>query len=176
MNIKCIIDNIEYIYNTEVKENTNIRLSFDELSKKTFGLSFKKWYQGGYWKDTYIPHVLIHNDKVVANISINIIDVGIQGQLKRYIQIGTVMNDCEYRNKSLSRKLMDKVLQDWKDKCDAIYLYANDSVLDFYTKFGFIKAKEYQYSKNIVPIIGKIRKLDMRDDYDKKLLKDYLDN
>lgn len=44
MNIKWLIDVIEYVYNTEVKENTNIRLSFDELSKKTFGLSFEKWY------------------------------------------------------------------------------------------------------------------------------------
>lgn len=68
------------------------------------------------------------------------------------------MTDCEYRNKGISRKLMDKVLQDWKDKCDAIYLYANDSVLDFYPKFGFIKAKEYQYSKNIVPTIGQDKK------------------
>ncbi len=173
MNIKWLIDGIEYVYNTEVKENTNIRLSFDELSKKTFGLSFEKWYQDGYWQDKYIPHVLIHNDKVVANVSVNIIDTKISGQLKRYIQIGTVMTDCDYKNKGLSRKLMDKILQDWKDKCDAIYLYANDSVLDFYPKFGFIKVKEYQYSKNIVPTIGKIRKLDMTDDSDKRLLKNY---
>jgi len=173
MNIKWLIDGIEYAYNIEVRENTNIRLSFDELSKKTFGLSFEKWYQDGYWQDNYIPHVLIHNDKVVANVSVNIIDTKMQGQLKRYIQIGTVMTDCDYRNKGLSRKLMDKILQDWKDKCDAIYLYANDSVLNFYPKFGFIKAKEYQYSKNIVHTIGKIRKLDMTDDYDKKLLRNY---
>lgn len=84
----------------------------------------------------------------MANVSVNIIDIEIQEQVKRYIQIGTVMTDCNYRNKGLSRKLMDKILQDWKDKCDAIYLYANDSVLDFYPKFGFIKAMEYQYSKN----------------------------
>lgn len=173
MNIEWLIDGVEYVYNTEVKENENIRLSFDELSKKTFGLSFEKWYQDEYWQDKYIPHVLIHNDKVVANVSVNIIDTQIQGQLKRYIQIGTVMTDCDYRNKGLSRKLMDKILQDWKDKCDAIYLYANDSVLDFYPKFGFIKVKEYQYSKNIAHTIGKIRKLDMTDDFDNKLLKNY---
>lgn len=173
MNIKWIIDDVEYTYNAEVRENTSIRLSFSELSKEVFGLSFEKWYQDGYWQDKYIPHVLIHNDKVVANVSVNIIDTNIQGQLKRYIQIGTVMTDCDYRNKGLSRKLMDKVLEDWKDKCDAIYLFANDSVLDFYPKFGFIKAIEYQYSKEVVPAIGKIRKLNMTDDNDIKLLKSY---
>lgn len=173
MNIKWVIDGIEYIYNTQVKENANIRLSFNELSQKTFGLSFEKWYQDGYWQDAYIPHVLIHNDKVVSNISVNIIDLEIQGQPKRYIQIGTVMTDCKYRNRGLSRKLMEKILHDWKDKCDAIYLYANDSVLDFYPKFGFKKETEYQCFKKIVPTIGNIRKLDMTDDYDKKLLKIY---
>lgn len=30
---------------------------------------------------------------------------------------------------------------------DGIYLFANDQVLNFYPKFGFIKNKEYQYSK-----------------------------
>lgn len=173
MNVKWLIENVEYTYNTEIRENTSIRLSFNELSKKTFGLSFEKWYQDGYWQDKYIPHVLIHNDKVVANVSVNIIDTQMQGQLKRYIQIGTVMTDSEYRNKGLSRKLMDKILQDWKDKCDAIYLYANDSVLDFYPKFGFIKVKEYQYSKKIVPKVSKIRKLNLTVDNDVKLLKSY---
>jgi len=110
MNIKWVIDGIEYIYNTQVKENANIRLSFNELSQKTFGLSFEKWYQDGCWQDAYIPHVLIHNDKVVSNISVNIIDLEIQGQPKRYIQIGTVMTDCKYRNRGLSRKLMEKIL------------------------------------------------------------------
>jgi predicted GNAT family N-acyltransferase len=173
MKEKLLINDVEYTYNTEVKENTSIRLSFNELSKKTFGLSFEKWYQDGYWQDKYIPHVLILNYKVVANVSVNIIDTKVQGQLKRYIQIGTVMTDSEYRNKGLSRKLMDKVLQEWNDKCDAIYLFANDSVLDFYPKFGFVKAKEYQYSKEVVPVVGKIKKLDMTNDSDIKLLKNY---
>lgn len=173
MSIKWFIDDVEYTYSTEVRENTSIRLSFNELSKKTFGLSFEKWYQDGYWQDKYIPHVLIHNDRVISNVSVNIIDTKVQGQIKRYIQIGTVMTDCEYRNKGLSRKLIYKILYDWKDKCDAIYLFANDSVLDFYPKFGFVKAIEYQYSKSVIPAIGKIRKLDMTDEYDIKLLKNY---
>lgn len=170
---KLLINGIEYIYCDDVKDNLSIRQSFNDLAKETFGLSFEKWYQDGYWQDKYIPHVLIHNNKVVANVSVNIIDTSLQGKLKRYIQIGTVMTDSEYRKKGLAHILMDKVLQEWKEKCDAIYLFANDSVLDFYPKFGFIKEVEYQYSKEVAPTIGKIRKLDMTNDIDIKLLKNY---
>ena len=47
-----------YIYNANIRDNEQIRRSFNELAQKTFGLSFEQWYQNGYWGDSYIPHVL----------------------------------------------------------------------------------------------------------------------
>ncbi|MGL5675443.1 MAG: hypothetical protein ACRDDX_03435, partial [Cellulosilyticaceae bacterium] len=62
---------------------------------------------------------------------------------------------------------------EWQDKCDGIYLYANDTVLDFYPKFGFEKATEYGYSKPInVKPTGFI-KLNMDQEDDVKLLENY---
>ena len=81
----------------------------------------------------------------------------------------------EYRNKGLNRYLMEAVLSEWKDKCDAIYLLANDSVVDFYPKFGFEEFKEFQYSKSIFKANGAYRKLDMEDSDDWKLIiKNYM--
>ena len=39
---------------------------------------------------------------------------------------------------------MEWILQNWSDRCDGIYLFANDTVLDFYPKFGFLPAEEAQ--------------------------------
>lgn len=92
----------------------------------------------------------------------------ILGESKSYVQIGTVMTDEEYRGQELSRVLMEIVLKEWEDKCDIIYLFANDSVLDFYPKFGFQMCNEYQYSMSIIKECkyGKVRKINMEDDND----------
>lgn len=164
--------NEKYICTNDVRDNEKVRKSFDDLSKKTFGLSFESWYQNGYWLSGYIPYVLIHNKAVVANISVNIMDMKYGSLKKRYTQLGTVMTDVSYRNQGLSRYLMNVVIEEWREKSDAIFLFANDTVLDFYPKFGFVKADEYQY---FIPAptttIHKARKLNMLDAKDVDLLR-----
>ncbi|QSX07356.1 GNAT family N-acetyltransferase [Sedimentibacter sp. zth1] len=158
------------MFDDNIRENRKVRQSFDKLAQKTFGLSFKNWYQNDYWTEKYIPYVLIDGERVVSNVSVNIIDTVWKNEKKQYIQLGTIMTDSEYRGKGLSRLLMEKVLEEWKDKCDAIYLFANDTVLDFYPKFGFVKAHEYQYQISITPKKGVVRKLDMSCTIDRELL------
>jgi predicted N-acetyltransferase YhbS len=159
-----------YIFDNNIRENEEVRLSFDKLAQKTFDLSFENWYQNGYWADKYIPYVLLDGERVASNVSVSIIDTVWQNEKKRYVQLGTIMTDSEYRGKGLSRLLMEKVLEEWKDKCDAIYLFANDTVLDFYPKFGFVKADEYQCQISITSKNRAARKLDMSNDTDRGLL------
>ena len=59
------------------------------------------------------------------------------------------MTDPKYRGKGYSRILMEAIMKEYEGKVDGIYLYANDSVLDFYPRFGFTKRDEYQYVKQI---------------------------
>lgn len=158
---------------TGIRDREILRRSFNELAEKTFGLSFEEWYQAGYWTDAYSPHVITDGERVIANVSVNRIDVCWRGKPRRYIQLGTVMTDSEYRGKGLSRRLLEQVLEEWRENCDGIYLFANDSVLDFYPKFGFQKATEYQCRKQVVPKSGEIRKLDMESEADRKLLKEH---
>ena len=139
-----------YIFTRELKENEQIRRSFYQLARKVYGLDFEPWYENGYWGNNYIPYVLMEEDTVVANISVNIMSTRWQDQPKRYIQLGTVMTDENYRGRGLSRFLMEKILADWKDRCDSLYLFANNSVLEFYPKFGFERAPEYQCQKTIL--------------------------
>lgn len=163
----------KYQYATNYKYNEVFRRSFNELAEKTFGINFERWYQEGYWNDKYIPYSLLDKEKIVANVSVNIVDVLIDGNKGRYMQIGTVMVDECYRGLGLSKVLMDKVLDEWENKCDLIYLFANDRVLDFYPKFGFEKCDEYQHSINKTKYkdIRKARKLNIEEDFDKEILK-----
>ena len=136
---------IEYNY----REDENLRRSFNELAEKVFGLNFENWYKNGFWKDNYIPYSVIEDEKIVSNVSVNICSMNYDGRIVKLIQLGTIMTDPDYRGRGYSKALMERVISDYKDKVDGIYLFANDSVLDFYPKFGFRIGKEYQYSKDV---------------------------
>lgn len=155
-------------------ENHRYRMSFNALTEKTFGFKFEQWYQDGYWKNQYIPYSLIDGEEVVSNVSVNIMDFEVSGNLKRYIQLGTVMTDVSYRNQGLIRVIIEKIIEEWQDKCGLIYLFANDSVLNFYPRFGFTQLKQYQCTK-LIDIKNKggfVRKLKMSNEADRALVYD----
>ncbi|MGL4335841.1 MAG: GNAT family N-acetyltransferase, partial [Turicibacter sp.] len=122
--------------------------------------------------DKYVPYSLIDGDQVVANVSVNIMDFLVRGEEKQFIQIGTVMTDEPYRNQGLSKVLIEIVLKEYEEKCDLIYLFANDSVLDFYPKFGFNKSEQYQYAITLpkTEYVSKLKKLNMDHDSDRELV------
>lgn len=126
-----------------------LRKSFNKLVTDTFGFDFEDWYQNGFWGENYIPYSMVVGEDIVANVSVNITDIVWKGEKHHFIQLGTVMTAQKYRNQGLIRKLMEEVEKDFGGKVDGVYLFANDSVVDFYPKFGFSKAKEYKYSKAV---------------------------
>ena len=118
---------------------------FNELTRKTFGFDFVKWHEAGHFGEMYVPHVIMDKDKVVSNVSVNRMQFDIGGNIKNYIQLGTVMTDEAYGKQGLNRKIMEFVLQEYADKVDGIYLFGNDSVRNYYPKFGFVPCEEYEY-------------------------------
>ncbi|EKN68795.1 GCN5-like N-acetyltransferase [Neobacillus bataviensis LMG 21833] len=127
------------------QDNEQLRNSFNQLALNTFGIEFETWYQHGFWTEKYQPYSYIDNGMVVANVSVNLLNLVINDETKPAIQIGTVMTHPDYRDKGLARRLMEKVLEDFKH-VDIIYLFANQTVLDFYPKFGFQRVEEVQFS------------------------------
>lgn len=160
------------MYKCNYKEDEGLRKSFNELTHQTYGFDFEEWYQAGYWGEGYIPCSLVDGEKVIANVSVNIMNFIVDGEEKRYIQLGTVMTDKEYRGKGLSRILMERVLEEWEDRCESMYLFANDSVLDFYPKFGFECYEEYQYilHREKEKTGEKVRKLENDNALDQEIL------
>lgn len=131
------------------RNNEALRASFNRLAEKTFGLNFENWYRNGFWKDNYIPYSVVIDGEVVSNVSVNACNMNYKGKLVKLIQLGTIMTDDDYKGKGYARALMEEVMKDYDGKVDGIYLFANDSVLEFYPKFGFKEAKEYQFSKDV---------------------------
>ncbi|WP_246145535.1 GNAT family N-acetyltransferase [Bacillus rubiinfantis] len=141
-------------------------MSFFELANSTFGLNFESWYENGFWGSHYVPFSYKEDNRIVANVSVNILDFIIEGKQHHALQIGTVMTHPDYQGRGLSKSLMNKVFEEFKGSYDFMYLFANDRVLDFYPKFGFKKVQEHQYWTDFMRTgrpNSQLRKLDINN-------------
>ncbi len=169
----------EYRFIKDYKNNDELRQSFNKLATETFGIDFEPWYKRGFWKDNYVCYSLVRDNEVVANASVNYLDMVIGEKTIKAVQIGTVMTHDSYRRKGLARNLMEKILEDHKDKYELIYLFGDKDALEFYPKFGFNIVKETEFSMeldnwkyNISDNKDKtnMRKLNMDDEQDLEII------
>ncbi|WP_066175231.1 GNAT family N-acetyltransferase [Bacillus marinisedimentorum] len=164
----------QYNFITDYKENAAYRKSFSDLASKTFGINFEAWYEKGYWDERYVCYSFIDGDKVISNVSANDMTLVIDGEEKKAVQLATVMTDPEYMGKGLAASLMNQVLTDYEKKgYDFIYLSANESVLDFYPRFGFERVDETLFilpADRTPSTRRKLRKLDLENDEDRDII------
>ncbi|MCT4119532.1 GNAT family N-acetyltransferase [Elizabethkingia anophelis] len=155
-------------------EDEVLRKEFNRLTQEVWKFDFENYYQLGLWDDSCIIYSLFDKKRIVSHVTVSLFYTEIRGEKKKILQFGTVMTDPEYRNRGLSRFLMEQVIADFGEKTDGMLLFANKSVLDFYPKFGFQAVKEYQAFKNIISenltSSVEIRKLDMNRREDIELL------
>lgn len=69
----------------DYRDNDELRHSFNELATETFGINFEHWYQNGFWKEKYNPYSIVIDSTVISNISVNLIDCQLNGQVRHYI-------------------------------------------------------------------------------------------
>lgn len=136
----------DLVFVKDFKANDQLRKSFFHLADEVFGINFDSWYENGFWTEKYIPYSFAFGDQIVANASVNRIELIINGGRKRALQIGTVMTHPDYRNQGLSANLMNRIIEEYKNDYDYMYLLANHNVLNFYPKFGFQAVQEELYS------------------------------
>jgi GNAT superfamily N-acetyltransferase len=136
----------DYQLISDYKHIQRYKESFNALAKSIFGIDFTPWYEQGGWNDKYICYSYIDGDQVIANASINQMTIVLNQTEVNAIQIGTVMTHPDFRKQGLSRKLMNHIIAKYEHECDFIYLFANDSALDFYPKFGFERMQECSFS------------------------------
>lgn len=154
------------------RDNDTLRASFIHLARDIFAIDFSSWYERGYWRDRYVPYSYADGGKIAANAAVNKLDFVIGGLHCRALQIGTVMTHPDYRGRGLATSLMNHILEEYKDQYDIMYLFANDTVLDFYPRFGFEMVEEFLYTVRADSLTTDtwLRKLDISRPNDLHLL------
>ncbi|EAE8346935.1 GNAT family N-acetyltransferase [Listeria monocytogenes] len=144
---------------SDYKDNKMYRDSFNRLAESTFDINFEEWFRSGFWNDKYVCYSYIDNNEVIANVSINKMNLIYQGEDYSALQIGTVMTHPDYRGEGLAKKLLDHVVAKYEGQYDFLYLFANDTVLNFYPKFGFERVEESSFTVDACNLERKASKL-----------------
>lgn len=134
----------------------------NELATEVFGFSFGRWQEQGLWDGDFECYSIIENGIMLANVSIYWMKLLINGIPKEYLQISTVATREEHRGKGLSRKLMEYIFNRYPETPD--FLVGNDSVREFYPKFGFTAVIDKQpYVECSLQKQGEMLRLDITD-------------
>ncbi len=159
---------------SDYKDNHEYRSSFNRLAGLVFGIDFEPWYQAGFWNERYLCCSYAADKEVVSNVSVNMMELVIDGEIKKAVQIGTVMTHPDYRKKGLSAALINYALDKYRTGADLVYLFANESAAGFYPTFGFKEAREASFElipKHSDKNHAGLRKLDINDEKDFSILK-----
>ena len=157
----------------DYRNNINLVNKYHVFISKIFpSISFKEWQNKGFWTNKYIPFSIVKNDEIVSNVSVAIMDVFLNGKKLVAAQIGAVGTLPEYRNKGLSRDLMNYVIEKFKDDVQLFFLFANETVMEYYPKFGFKNFHENIFTSetNINGSHCSAKKLNLNDKKDYILL------
>lgn len=126
-----------YQFDKTLRQNQKRKESFFHLARDIFGISFDLWEKAGGWTESYIPYYFHEDDEIIANASVNLMKLTIEGTIYTGIQIGTVMTRETHRGKGLSEKLLRRIMEDYEESADFIYLMANEKAIPLYKRVGF---------------------------------------
>lgn len=162
----------------QYESDDNLRKKFNQLTNEVWGFDFENYYKSGYWDDNCIIYSLFIDDQIVSHTTVSTFENIVKNESIVLAQLGTVMTRPDYQKQGLSRYLMERILQDYKEKVSGMFLFANDSVLDFYPKFNFSAVQEFQASAPIVfrESSHHVTKLNLDDSNQQKLLEMYVKN
>lgn len=122
------------------------RSALNALTRATFGFSFESWYAAGWWAGDYLPYAFEEDGRLLSNVSVNRMRFLLDGQERRFIQLGTVMTDPAYRHQGLASRLMRAAMDDFAGQCDGFYLFGDLGALGFYDQLGFSRICETRYT------------------------------
>lgn len=111
----------------------------NDLLKDIF-LDFQFWYDLNLWDENYESYSIQEDGKIVSNICVFKTQIIFHGKQSMALSFGAVATREGYKGRGYSRVLMEHILDKYKGL--PMYLAANDSVTEFYPKFGFQRVYE----------------------------------
>jgi predicted N-acetyltransferase YhbS len=133
--------------------------------------SFRKWYERGGWDENYRAVAISDGGGIVANASLMRMTILLHGRELTGWQLGAVGVVPARRGAGLQRKILPRALE-IAARDDVVFLFANDSVLDFYPRFGFRRAREVVFGADyaVTPAKDRLRVLSQDSAHDRKVL------
>lgn len=111
----------------------------NNLLKDIF-FDFQFWYDLNLWDENYESYSVADNGEIVSNICVYKTRILFKSKQYSALSIGAVATRQEYRGRGFSRMLMEHIIEKYGNI--PMYLSANESVVDFYPKFGFKRVYE----------------------------------
>ena len=105
-------------------------------------VDFGFWYDLDLWDANYESYSIAENGEIVANLCVYKARILLRGRHHNALSVGAVATAPGLRGRGLSRLLMEHVIAKYPDT--PMYLFANDSVLNFYPRFDFVRTYEKQ--------------------------------
>jgi ribosomal protein S18 acetylase RimI-like enzyme len=116
--------------------------SLNDLMELTFGFRFDQWTALKQWTADYTCYSILENGKMLSNVSTYLMRMRINGVEQVTLQLCSVATREDQRGRGLCRKIMETMLEEHPHT--PMFLYANDSVVDFYPRFGFQAVQDRQ--------------------------------
>jgi predicted N-acetyltransferase YhbS len=146
--------------------------AFIDYVPKVFArASFRRWYALGGWDEDYAAFALADGKDIVANASLQRMKIVLRGESITGWQLGAVGVLPQWRGRGLQREIMPRLLSSVDEK-DIVFLFANDTVLDFYPQFGFKRVVESVFAAQhaVQPASDPLRSLSIDRAEDRALL------
>ena len=124
------------------QNNHDYEVLFDDLIKEVFGFSFDTWLERKLWDERYESYSIIKDGVMMSNICVFKTEMVVQDNRFQAIQFGAVGTRKCAQGSGLSRILMEHVLSLYSDT--PAFLFANESVIDFYPRFGFRQEQTFK--------------------------------
>lgn len=115
---------------------------FFALVRRVFSLDLSPLAALDWQAMGYRCHSLLCDGQMVANVSALRMTLQILGEPATTVQLGAMAVDPAHRGQGLARQLLERVFEEYAD-VERMLLFANETVLDFYPRFGFRPLPQY---------------------------------
>lgn len=137
------------------------------------GVSFGTWRDRGGWDARYKAFAFAEGDRIVASASRQQMDVVLNGKRMRAWQLSAVGTLPEWRRRGLQEQIMQRLVRETPAN-ELMFLFGNESVLQFYPRFGFRRVTEWVFQAECAlapsPAAAALRTLDVARPEDRALL------
>jgi GNAT superfamily N-acetyltransferase len=129
------------------------------------GLDFGPWHRRHGWTPAYEVHAFADGGELIAGVGVMRATAVVTGREHRGAQLGAVGVVPEARGRGLMRALLEHVLARLEREVELFHLYANETVLDFYQRFGFRRVEEtdFELAVALTPGPNPAPRLDLDD-------------